>query len=161
VHSVDTASHAMVSHVVRGMVHRLTVTGVHKPTALPRADVTITLVDYGFDISHPLVAGKQVIRVRNTATQPHEVLLARLAPGKAIGDLPTWLRQPNGPPPVIPVGGLTPIAPGVEANIITDLAPGEYGLICFLPDAHDGNAHFVHGMMRQVTVGRTVASRTP
>jgi len=33
-----------------------------------------------------------------------------------------------------------------------DLAPGEYGLLCFLPDAKDGKPHFVHGMHKQITV---------
>jgi hypothetical protein len=161
VHSPDSVSHAMVSHVVRGMIRPLTVAGVHRAVLLPRADMTITLSDYGFALSHPLVAGKHVIRVRNTAAQPHEIVLARLGPGKSITDLPTWVHDPNGLPPAVPVGGLTPIARGVEANIVIDLEPGEYGLICFLPDAGDGQPHFAHGMMRQVTVGGLVARRMP
>jgi hypothetical protein len=161
VHSLDSVSHAMVSHVARGMVRPLTVTGAYRPAPLPRADMTITLVDYGFDVSRPLVAGRQVIRVRNTAAQPHELVLVRLAPGNSIGDLTTWIRQPNAPPPAVPVAGLTPIAPGVEANITVDLAPGEYGLICVIPDATDGAPHFAHGMMRQFTVGGLIAHRLP
>jgi hypothetical protein len=40
-----------------------------------------------------------------------------------------------------------------EDNLITmDLTPGEYGLICFAPDAKDGKPHFTHGMMTQFTV---------
>ncbi len=31
-----------------------------------------------------------------------------------------------------------------------DLAPGEYAIVCFLPDAKDGKPHFVHGMIQQI-----------
>ena len=33
-----------------------------------------------------------------------------------------------------------------------DFAPGEYGMICFFPDAKDGKPHFMHGMIRQFSV---------
>jgi hypothetical protein len=153
VHTPGGAPGEMVSHVVRGMVRPLTVTGALRMTALPRADATITLVDYGFTMSHQLFAGRQTILVRNTAAQAHEIFLARLAPGKTAADLVTWIRdQQNGPPPIIPVGGLTPISPNIDAEMTVDLVPGEYGLWCFVPDARDGAMHVVHGMVRQITV---------
>jgi hypothetical protein len=34
------------------------------------------------------------------------------------------------------------------------LTAGEYGLLCFIPDAKDGKPHFVHGMIKQFVVGR-------
>jgi hypothetical protein len=34
----------------------------------------------------------------------------------------------------------------------TDLVPGTYVLVCFVPDAHDGKPHSQHGMIRQLTV---------
>lgn len=30
--------------------------------------------------------------------------------------------------------------------------PGEYGMLCFLPDSKDMKPHIMHGMMKQVTV---------
>jgi uncharacterized cupredoxin-like copper-binding protein len=33
-----------------------------------------------------------------------------------------------------------------------DLAPGTYGLICFVPDSKDGKGHYVHGMAKTLTV---------
>jgi hypothetical protein len=142
-----------VPHIMKGMVRPLTVTGMYSAAPLPRADVTMTLVDYGFELSHPLAAGTQVIRVHNAAAQLHEVFLTRLAPGKSIGDLPIWVDKRTGAPPALPLGGVAPIPPGMEANFTVDLAPGEYGLICFVPDVGDGKPHFAHGMMRQITVG--------
>jgi uncharacterized cupredoxin-like copper-binding protein len=141
-----------VSHIMKGMVRPLTVTGAKSTDPLPAAGVTMTLVDYGFQLSRPLVAGRQTIRVRNAAAQRHEVLLLRLAPNRSISDLPAWVDTRNGPPPGLPLGGVSPIAPGVEANITVDLIPGEYGLICFVSDATDGKPHFMHGMMHQFTV---------
>lgn len=43
-------------------------------------------------------------------------------------------------------------APAGETAVITaDLAPGEYGMICYLPDAN-GTAHAELGMVTQFTV---------
>ena len=33
-----------------------------------------------------------------------------------------------------------------------DLEPGEYALICFIPDDKDGKPHVAHGMISQITV---------
>ena len=42
--------------------------------------------------------------------------------------------------------------PGGKAFVEVDLAPGEYGLICFVPDSKDGKGHYRHGMAKKVTV---------
>jgi hypothetical protein len=112
VHAPDSASHTMVSHVVSGMVRPLTVTGVDQPAAVPRADVTITLIDYNFYLSRPLDAGTHLIRVRNAGPQPHVIVLVQLLPGKSMADLATWAAQRNGPSPAHLIGGLTPISGG-------------------------------------------------
>ena len=40
-----------------------------------------------------------------------------------------------------------------EVNIVTaDFEPGEYALLCFVPDVKDGKPHTEHGMIRQITV---------
>jgi hypothetical protein len=49
------------------------------------------------------------------------------------------------------MGGTTVIAKGGVNYITAQFAPGEYGLICFMPDARDGKPH-LHGMMKQFTV---------
>jgi hypothetical protein len=114
-------------------------------------DVTMTLNDYGFELSRPLSRGRHVVRVRNTARQPHEVFVARLAPGKTTADALAWLEKMDGPPPLQPMGGVVGLATGVANDIALDLAPGEYGLFCFIPDAKDGKPHVAHGMVRQFT----------
>ena len=141
-------------HAMKGMTHELTVTPTYgaKAQALPPADRTITVHDYAFDFSKPMTAGTHVIRVRNTADQTHEVVLVRLDPGKTPLDVAKWGENPQGPPPATPVGGLTGITKDDEANFTVTFAPGEYGLICFVPDAKDGKPHFTHGMTKTFVV---------
>jgi len=65
----------------------------------PAPDLTVRLSDYDFEFSQPLTAGHHVIRVENTATQFHEMFLARLEPGKTALELARWAEKPEGPPP--------------------------------------------------------------
>ena len=146
-----------VPHIMKGMVKPVTVIGARDAkatpaTAAPAPDVTVALSDYAFTLSKPLVAGTQTIRVANQATQPHEILLARLAPGKTAADLVAWIEKPQGPPPGEPIGGTTGMSKGVVNDLTVTLAPGDYAFICFLPDAKDGKPHFLHGMIQQVTI---------
>jgi hypothetical protein len=142
-----------VPHVMKGMSRPLTVVG---PGAAggsePAADITIKLVDYDFQLSKPLTAGKHVIRVENVSPQPHEIAIVRLHPGKKPTDFTAWGMKPVGPAPGTIHGGLSGIMPGAHALIEVDLPPGDYGLLCFLPDANDGKPHFEHGMAKRAQV---------
>jgi len=140
-------------HVVKGMSRALKVVGPSRAAAAePQADIVVGLVDYDFQLSKPLTAGKHTIRVDNGGQQPHEVAIVRLNPGKVPTDFVAWGMKPVGPPPGTIHGGLSGIMPGTHSFIEVDLPPGEYGLICFLPDAKDGKPHFEHGMVKQTTV---------
>jgi len=141
-----------VPHLKKGMVRPLTVVGgAGHAGRLPRADARMVLVDYAFGIT-PITAGRHTIRVENAAAQPHEVLIVRLAPGKTAQDMADWALAMQGPPPGAPIGGTTDLDRG-EVNIVTaDFEPGEYALLCFVPDVKDGKPHTEHGMIRQITV---------
>jgi hypothetical protein len=141
-----------VPHVMKGMVRQLTVVPNKMAAMLPAPDVILTLNDYSFDFDKPVTAGKRTIRIENAAPQSHEAVLVQIAPGKTVNDVLRWLEKPQGPPPGKPIGGATGFAQG-EVNLITfDFTPGNYGLICFVPDAKDGKPHFVHGMTKEFTV---------
>ena len=140
-----------VPHMAKGMMRPLTVTpSANANTTEPTADVTLTLSDYTFMLSKPLVAGKQMIKVENAAAQPHEVVLVQLAPGKTIEDLGKWVFDMKGPPPGKPIGGIPAFMKGKNSFFEADLAPGDYGMICFVPDAKDGKPHVQHGMTTAV-----------
>ncbi|HEY8310108.1 MAG TPA: hypothetical protein VIG47_06095 [Gemmatimonadaceae bacterium] len=141
-----------VPHFAKGMVQPFTVTAATGPaSAPPTSDMTIALSDYTFTLSGPLKAGTHAFAVKNAGTQMHEVELARLAPGKTLLDVTNWLAKPVGPPPVSAVGGVAPFTK-TTTYFTASLAPGNYALICFVPDAKDGKPHFMHGMMKQITV---------
>lgn len=143
-----------VPHVMKGMSHAFTVLPAPAPgeEATPAADATVTLDDYSFTIQPRLAAGKQTLRVVNRASQSHEVLFVQLAPGHTAADVVAWVEKPVGPPPGRPIGGTTGFRPGVTNYVNLDLVPGEYALLCFLPDAGDGRPHVAHGMASQITV---------
>ncbi|HEU5260154.1 MAG TPA: hypothetical protein VFU41_01895 [Gemmatimonadales bacterium] len=145
-------------HVMKGMFRRLVVTApapshATTPAPEPPSDVTVTLSDYTFTLSAPLTAGSPTIRVENSGPQLHEVTIEQLAPGKTVADVQRWLAGGmKGEPPTKPVGGLIGPDVGKTGWFTVTLAPGNYLLTCYVPDAKDGRPHLVHGMMKEVTV---------
>ena len=141
-----------VPHFAKGMMTPVTVTAATGPAAAaPTPSLTITLTDYAFDLSTPLTAGSHVFEVKNAASQMHEVELIRLAPGKTIEQFLAFMAKPAGPPPASAVGGVSPFTGG-PVYFSADITPGNYALICFVPDAKDGKPHFMHGMTKAITV---------
>ena len=141
-----------VPHIMKGMFKPVVVAGRAAPAAAPRHDAVMVLDDYAFGLEGTIAAGRRTIRVENAAAQAHEVLFVQLAPGKTGHDVLAWLESRQGPPPGRPVGGIVGLAKGRVNHVTADFAPGEYALMCFLPDAKDGKPHFVHGMMQHITV---------
>lgn len=140
-------------HIAKGMMRPITVTPASAASATePVADIVMTLNDYGFELSKPLTPGKHVIRIENAGQQAHELVLARMAPGKKAADLARWVEKMAGPPPAEPLGGIAGIHPGGHGYITVDLTPGNYGFLCFILDAKDGKPHVAHGMMEDVKV---------
>jgi hypothetical protein len=142
-------------HVTKGMIKELVVKPSAAPAAgvkLPVADLQVTLTDYDFTFSKPLTPGKHVIKVTNTSSQPHEMLIVKLPPGKTAVDFGEWGMKPQGPPPAMPLGGVTSIAPGATIYMQGDFTPGTYGLLCFDADHTDGQPHFRHGMHKEIVV---------
>ena len=141
-----------VPHLMKGMVRPLRVTSEETRAAEPAAQSVMKLVDYDFELSGPLPAGRSTIRVENAGAQPHEVAIVRLKPGKKPMDFAEWGERPVGSAPGTLAGGVSGIMPGARAFVNVDLKPGEYGLICFVPDMKDGKGHYHHGMAKKITV---------
>ena len=145
-----------VIHASKGMVRPFEVTpaATGAVAELPAPDATIKLVDYDFQLSAPLTAGKRTILVENAGPQPHEVALLKLAPGKTVADFAAWdAGGMKGPPPAEPIGGVVALDKGASSTFTVDLTPGDYGLLCFVPDAKDGKPHLAHGMIKTIKVG--------
>lgn len=143
-------------HAQKGMFRRLVVTPAPSAATVaaePKSDVTVTLSDFAFATSVPLTAGTHTIRVENSGPQPHELTIERLAPGKTLADWQRWVSGGmRGEPPSIPVGGLAGPDSGKVGWVTVTFTPGNYLFLCYVPDAKDGNPHFVHGMVQQITI---------
>ena len=135
-------------HMMNGMIKALTVTKASEAAKMPENDLTLTLTNYKFTLSKPLTAGKHMIRVVNKGGQPHEAVIFKLENGKTGQDIFKWVGGGlQGPPPAMPVGGISPESPGKNNLVPVDLTAGNYALICFVPDAKDGQPHAAHGMI--------------
>lgn len=145
-----------VPHAMKGMARDLDVIpakAVVSPASFDRhAGPTVTLVDYGFQPSAAIDARTRHLIVTNAGQQPHELELAKLAPGKTLRDLATWIERMDGPPPARFLGGVSPLAPGETNELDLALAPGHYLLLCLIPDVKDGKPHLAHGMARELDV---------
>jgi len=146
---------AGVPHVAKGMINSLEVTPSTGPEATAtEPDLVIKLTDYQFDLSAPLTPGKHAIRVENDGPQTHEVVLAQFLPGKSLKDLEAWEKAgEKGPIPAKFLGGYSPLDKGESGEFAVTLEPGNYVLLCFVPDAKDGKVHLVHGMVKPIKVG--------
>jgi hypothetical protein len=141
-----------VLHVAKGMSKTVVVAPGDNGASLPTATARMTLVDYDFVLDAPLTAGSHVIEVNTAMGQPHEVVIVRLNPGVSVSQFASWVETMQGPPPGAPMGGTVGLAHGRTNYVHVDLEPGEYGLLCFFPDAKDGLPHVAHGMLKQITV---------
>lgn len=138
-----------VPHFDKGMMRPLVVKPATGPAAaMPASDVKITLADYSFSVSAPLTAGAHTIAVTSAGPQPHEVQIVRFTPGKAFDDFAKWVQHPVGPPPASAIGGVSTLTPGHSAQFTVTLTPGDYALLCFVPDTKDGKSHIAHGMVQ-------------
>jgi hypothetical protein len=140
-------------HFVKGMARPLTVVDGPSAAAMPIPDVMLDLTDYAFTLSKPLGTGPQVVSVRNAGSQPHMALLWRLHQGKSVADVIRWMNT-TGPAadPVTLLGGVPDLERGQSAELVLDLVPGRYVLICLVDDIHDHKPHYAHGMVREVLV---------
>ena len=130
----------------------------------PEADVVIRLMDYSFVVDPALRPGRHIVRVMNAGAQPHDLVLMKLAPGRTLKDIQTWLNperarradQAGAPPPSFEslgtgAGGIAAIRPGMEAFFEADFTPGEYVMLC-MATAPNGRAHIELGMIKQISV---------
>ena len=144
-------------HFMKGMVKEITVAprvGVEQAgkSAAPKPDVTMTLDDYSFTTSAPITSATKTIRIQNAAAQSHEVVLMKLDAGVTPEQFLQALEKPQGPPPGKILGGVTGIAKGRTIDLTASFTPGDYTLLCFVPDAKDGKPHIAHGMVKNFSV---------
>jgi hypothetical protein len=140
-------------HFAKGMVKMLTVVQTPRVAAVaPTADLEVGLVEYGFNFSGPVRAGRHVISVVNRGNQTHELIISQLAPLRTMADYTRWSATQQGPPPLVAIGGTTDLAPGGAMMIDITLPPGRYLARCRVLDTSDDRGHDLHGMSREFVV---------
>lgn len=143
-----------VPHLALGMVQPFEVGPADGEVAeMPEPDVTVNLVDFGFD-ANELPATGVVEVVNGSEAQAHEMNLLQLAEGKTGGDVAAFFRgAAAGPPPFASVGGMQALLPGAsQLLLVEDVPPGDYMMICLIPDPSDGVPHAEKGMAMPATV---------
>jgi hypothetical protein len=115
--------------------------------------LSLRLLDYSFQFSAPLTAGKHTIHVENAGVEPHHVLMFKLAPGKSMEDYQAWMqRNMEGEPPATLVGAMGELSTGAAADFEADLSAGDYVLVC-LVTGRDEVSHSAKGMVQHIRVG--------
>lgn len=126
----------------------------------PDSAVTIVAEEYRFTGPDRIAGGWNLITLENRGRDTHHVQFLKLAIGKTAKEfrevlaadstqLPSWVTR---------YGGVNGVMPGDEASVMIDLDPGEYILICGIPDEH-GRPHVIHGMSKTLSVGEREAER--
>jgi hypothetical protein len=142
-----------VLHVDKGMIKGLTVVPSTTPSApAPESDMTVTEVDFAFAPSGPFTAGHHVIKVVNNGSQPHEMEVIQLAPGKTMDDLGKWGQTFQGPLPGTSLGGAAPMSPGQAEYVPFDFTAGNYAILCFVVDPASHMPHLAKGMVLPFTI---------
>jgi uncharacterized cupredoxin-like copper-binding protein len=109
--------------------------------------------EYRFEGPDTVPAGWATFRITNGGGELHQLQVVRLTDKKSIPDvilaltdhpdeIPSWLQ---------PLGGPNGVMPGGEARATIRLAPGQYTLLCLIPDK-DGVFHAIRGMHKAITV---------
>jgi hypothetical protein len=150
----------------------LTVTGeAATPAAAeePTAGATVTMFEYGFKVDGQLMPGPQLLKVANVGAQPHFMILIQPNEPVTKEQVSMLLEAEMAGTPTADAAaaagvGSNPdewgfaefagtISTGASEWIATDLDPGTYVLVCFVPDIESGIPHAYLGMADVVTVG--------
>jgi len=121
----------------------------------PVADVIVELLDFSFTMPESIDSGMQTWEIVNNGEQWHEIAFMQLAEGMGVDDVMAFFEseEAEGPPPFNEFKHVAPFSEGNRQWVDLDFAPGNWLVICFLPDiTSDFSPHFVHGMVRNLTV---------
>lgn len=141
------------SHIAKGMMKEVVVTGERLPAEAPIVAGEIQLNDFGFE-TPTLTAGTHTFRVVNVGLQTHEITLVRLNDGVTQEQFMASMAPgaTPGPPPGVLVGGNGAISAGLSNFWTVDLTPGTYLMLCFVPDPADGAPHVMKGMVKEIVI---------
>jgi hypothetical protein len=116
-------------------------------------EVVITATEYHLDLPTSIPAGPTRLTLKNAGSVGHNAMFLRVNEGTALAELQAALAMPDFGPifaASTSFGG-PEVDPGLQATTIVDLAPGQYVVMCILPD-DEGMPHYLMGMQTPVEV---------
>ena len=121
----------------------------------PKADASVRLKDYRFEMPSTLKAGKATIRTTNAGKNLHHALVMPLKKGvsgaRVLKDLKVG-KEPRyaigGPPSAL----VEVVSPKTTNNVEVNLRKGRYLFVCFLQNSPKSKPHAMQGMRKIVTV---------
>jgi hypothetical protein len=149
-------------HYALGMVKPIEVVAATaiNDTEVLEADLTVQMLDFGYDVPTEIPAGEQVWEVINVGEQPHELAVGKLKPGKTVADVITFVQnEQQGEAPFEFMGGAQVMATGYSNFVEFDFELGDYVALCFYPDPATGLPHILLGMVRPFTVVERVSQQ--
>ena len=123
------------------------------PTSDPApvaVEIPVTAVEYEFQgVDEELLSGATSFRLDNAGEEPHEFVLSRIETDATIDEL-LDLPEEEARAQLEDVGRAF-AEPGDSDVLETELQPGRYGYVCFVPSP-DGPPHAFLGMRGEFTV---------
>jgi len=122
--------------------------------------VSFDAYDYGFNGPDQIHPGLTTLQIINTGKELHHIQLVKLDAGKTARQFTSAMKTDPGRFPAWAhfMGGPNAITPGDRTAAVQDLKPGNYLLLCVIPD-NQGTPHFALGMIKPLTVTSKVAPR--
>ena len=128
------------------------VTGEESDEEIEGGD-TVEATEYSFR-ADPLSSGETEVVFRNAGTQPHQMSIAPLKPGKTAKDVEDLYKTEDVIPPFDPeaMKSTGALEGGESQSVTLGLPPGRYVMICYLTDREGGKGHHLEGMIDEVEV---------
>lgn len=127
-----------------------TATTFRRPAAKPHV-LTIVATEYRFEAPSTVPAGMTTVRLLNHGKEAHMAGFELLQQGKTAQDLEAAIKEYRPLRGLVSAQGGAAAPAGGEATLTMDLRPGNYVIICAVPDSA-GVPHFAKGMLRAITV---------
>ena len=180
----DTKGRALITHSRRARITRLwaglaaltvaTATiGLSAPAAGASGSNTLTIKagEYVYLLKGNPKAGWTQINFQNAGVENHMVAMVALKKGVTAAQLKAVavaqddagfakIAAPGADPNGV-AGTPSVLGPGQKTTVITQLAAGHYGIMCFVPAAADGKPHVAHGMVKVFDVAGKSTLKPP
>lgn len=133
------------------------------PAGAAYPEVVITATDFEFDVPATIDGGWTLLTLENQGKMDHHAFLLQPTGEATIEEVQAALETPDlGAILAVAtaIGGCPGVAPGERASVVMNLAPGEYILICAIPD-DEGTPHYMLGMQSVIEVAARAGNALP